>query len=99
MKRRQVLTEILALAAAPIALSALGRLGIGDGGLLVEPAFAASPFPKIYPRVNKPGIQLGSYDPYGDFAGYPGVMIEHLFLPWQDVELSTLYVADTYARD
>jgi beta-mannanase len=99
MKRRQVLTDILALAAAPIALSALGRLGIGDGNLLVGSAFAAGAFPKIYPRVNKPGIQLGSYDPYGDFAGYPGVSIEHLFLPWQDVELSTLYVADTYARD
>lgn len=44
-----------------------------------------------------PGPALGAYDPYGDFSADSGVSIEHLFLPWEDVELSTLAQADTYA--
>lgn len=44
-------------------------------------------------------IQLGAYDPHGDFGSDPHVEIEHLFLPWEDVDLSQLRVADAYARE
>lgn len=43
------------------------------------------------------GPALGAYDPYGDFSVDQRVSIEHLFLPWEDVELSTLAQADEYA--
>ncbi len=42
-------------------------------------------------------IQLGSYDPYGTFSKDGAVEIEHLFLPWEDVELDSMYQADQYA--
>ncbi|MEA2781215.1 MAG: hypothetical protein QOK29_2759, partial [Rhodospirillaceae bacterium] len=97
MKRRQVLANMLSLATAPIALPILGALGVAGGELFAPPAFAGNGFAAKYPRIAKPGSALGSYDPYGNFADYPGVTIEHLFLPWQDVELSALYTADSYA--
>jgi beta-mannanase len=99
MKRRQVLARMLAMAAAPAALSALAWTGYGDSTALAPDAAAANGRPTIYPRVNHPGIRLGAYDPHGNFMNYPGVSIEHLFLPWQDVELSSLYAADRYALD
>jgi beta-mannanase len=98
MKRRQFLAGMMTAAAAPAALALLGASGPNGGGWFAETAFAATNFPPKYPRINKPGIQLGVYDPYGNFKDYPGVAIEHLFLPWQDVELSTLYEADSYAK-
>lgn len=42
-------------------------------------------------------VPFGVYDPDGDFAPMDGVVIEHLFLPWEDVYLDTLYDADEYA--
>lgn len=42
---------------------------------------------------------FGVYDPEGSFADDPDVQIEHLFLPWEDVALETLALADQYARD
>jgi endoglucanase len=42
-------------------------------------------------------VPFGVYDPHGDFADYPSVKIEHLFMPWEDVDLSTLKAADAYA--
>jgi beta-mannanase len=50
------------------------------------------------PVVNKPGLQIGAYDPHGDFKDLAGDTIEHLFLPWQDVDLSSLTDADAFAR-
>lgn len=44
-------------------------------------------------------IPFGVYDPDGDFASESEVVIEHLFLPWEDVFLETLYDADTYAQE
>lgn len=45
-------------------------------------------------------IQLGSYDPYGTFSKDGNVVeIEHLFLPWEDVELDSMYRADSYAQE
>ena len=44
-------------------------------------------------------IPFGVYDPEGAFSGDPVVSIEHLFLPWEGVDLDTLNIADAYARD
>ena len=98
MKRRQFLVGMMAAAATPAALTLLPASDLIGGGWLVETALAATRPSAKYPRINKPGIHLGVYDPYGNFKDYPGVAIEQLFLPWQDVELSTLYEADAYAR-
>lgn len=43
-------------------------------------------------------LTLGAYDPHGDFANDSNSRIEHLFLPWEDVDLATLAAADDYAR-
>lgn len=42
---------------------------------------------------------LGTYDPYSDFTSDPTPRIEHLFLPWLDIDLATLSLADNYARE
>ena len=42
--------------------------------------------------------KFGVYDPEGSFSDRGNVAIEHLFLPWEDVELETMYQADDYAR-
>jgi beta-mannanase len=48
--------------------------------------------------VAKPqGLQLGAYDPFGDFNWSAAVTIEHIFIPWQDVDLTSLTSADDYA--
>jgi endoglucanase len=44
-------------------------------------------------------MPFGVYDPNGEFTNDPDVQIEHLFLPWEDVFLQSLSLADTYARD
>jgi beta-mannanase len=49
------------------------------------------------PIVTDSSINFGAYDPHGDFGSDANVEIEHLFLPWEDVDLSTLSIADEYA--
>lgn len=44
-------------------------------------------------------VPFGVYDPDGDFARDTEVVIEHLFLPWEDVYLPSLNDADAYARE
>lgn len=44
------------------------------------------------------GLTFGAYDPHGDFTNDPLSTIEHLFLPWEDVDLSSLASADQYAQ-
>jgi beta-mannanase len=58
---------------------------------------ATSRFTDKRPVVTKTSIDFGAYDPHGDFGADPNVKIEHLFLPWEDVDLSTLTIADEYA--
>jgi len=98
MKRRRMLASLLAAAAAPVALTALGKFGWGAGELFAGNS-PAGPYSAKYPQINHPGIPLGAYDPHGDFKNYSGVKIEHVFMPWQDVELSALYTADSYALE
>lgn len=44
-------------------------------------------------------IPYGVYDPDGDFEDDGAVTIEHLFLPWEDVFLPSLFDADEYAQE
>ncbi|KXF75663.1 beta-mannosidase [Paramesorhizobium deserti] len=50
------------------------------------------------PVITQSSIDFGAYDPHGDFSADPNSKIEHLFLPWEDVDLSTLSIADEYAQ-
>lgn len=51
------------------------------------------------PVIHTPGLKFGVYDPHGDFAEQANVATEALFMPWEDVDLSSLPAADTYARE
>lgn len=42
-------------------------------------------------------LPFGAYDPNGGFSDDSDVQIEHLFLPWEDVFLPSLFEADAYA--
>ncbi len=58
--------------------------------LLFPPALTAAP----------PGdLPFGAYDPEGFFASDGGLTIEHVFLPWEDVDLNSLLQADLYALE
>jgi hypothetical protein len=59
MKRRRMLAGLLAAAAAPVALTALGKFGWGAGELFAESSPAGS-YPAKYPQINRPGIPLES---------------------------------------
>ncbi|MBT2189091.1 glycoside hydrolase family 26 protein [Sphingobium nicotianae] len=71
--------------------------------LRAQPALAQNPvagrdlLKDKRPIVHPDGPKLGVYDPWGDFADERGVATEHLFLPWEDVELGSLPQADSYA--
>ncbi len=54
------------------------------------------------PADNRPitytgSLPFGAYDPPGDFTNDKFARIEHLFLPWEDVDLTFLSSADEYA--
>ena len=76
---------------------ALGKRGLAAilGSVLVATvaltgeAFAAPPGP----------LKFGVYDPEGSFTTDPNVDIEHLFLPWEDVDMSSIPLADAYAQE
>ncbi len=76
---------------------ALGKRGLAAmiGSVLVAAtalageAFAAPPGP----------LKFGVYDPEGSFTSDPNVDIEHLFLPWEDVDLASIPLADAYAQE
>lgn len=51
------------------------------------------------PTLHADGIKFGAYDPHGDFGQQQGVATEHLFLPWEDVDLDSLKTADAYALE
>ena len=44
-------------------------------------------------------VPFGVYDPEGSFSQDMNVSIEHVFMPWVGVDLSTLATADAYARE
>ena len=50
------------------------------------------------PIIGPNSVTFGAYDPHSDFSADPNSKIEHLFLPWEDVDLSSLSIADNYAQ-
>ncbi len=44
-------------------------------------------------------LPFGVYDPDGQFSADTEVTIEHVFLPWEDVNLASLLEADVYALE
>lgn len=42
-------------------------------------------------------LPYGAFDPQGDYRDESEVLIEHVFLPWEDVSLQSLLDADDYA--
>lgn len=73
------------------AKAAMAALAVSGAALLASAALAA-PSP--------PGrVPFGAYDPGGDFTDDPVPVIEHLFLPWEDVYLPSLNDADAYAQE
>ena len=68
----------------------LGLSALFAAGLLFATDALAAP----------PGtVPFGAYDPGGDFTDDPEPVIEHLFLPWEDVYLPSLNDADAYALE
>lgn len=55
--------------------------------LVATGSFAAPPGP----------MPFGAYDPEGYYANDDQVSIEHVFMPWEDVNLASLVEADSYA--
>ena len=67
----------------------LGMLAAGAGlAVSLRPSTGSVP---------KGTIPFGAFDPGGDFSDETDFLIEHLFLPWEDVALSSLLDADRYA--
>ncbi|MBW6506101.1 MAG: beta-mannosidase [Rhodobacteraceae bacterium] len=65
-----------------------GIMALALSGMLVAaPAIAAPPGT----------VPFGAYDPEGTFVNDPVPIIEHVFLPWEDVFLPSLTDADAYA--
>lgn len=58
-------------------------------GLMLTPVLAAPPG----------NLPFGVYDPDGDLSNDNQVLIEHLFLPWEDVYLPSISDADAYAKE
>ncbi|MET4636095.1 glycoside hydrolase family 26 protein [Kaistia defluvii] len=56
-----------------------------------------SQFQDKRPVIATPSVTPGAYDPHGDYANDSNSKIEHVFLPWEDVDLETLAMADQYA--
>lgn len=47
-----------------------------------------------------PGVvPYGAFDPEGDYIAETDYLIEHVFLPWEDVSLVSLFDADQYALE
>ncbi|EJZ17072.1 cellulase H precursor protein, partial [Rhizobium sp. Pop5] len=74
-----------------------GRSEMQYAGIVPNPAASVRTITDKRPVVHADGIKFGAYDPNGDFGAQANVATEHLFLPWEDVDLETLRVADAYA--
>jgi beta-mannanase len=89
-------------------------IALSFAGLLLSGTVLAATIPRGIPELNsttmaspsdkrpvltEASIDFGAYDPHGDFGKPGSSRIEHLFLPWEDVDLSTLTLADEYARE
>lgn len=81
---------------ATIAVAGACHFALAQGENLLS-ATAGSRIRDKRPTVHTPGLRFGAYDPHGDFAEQANVTTEALFMPWEDVDLSSLPAADAYA--
>ncbi|MBZ0162891.1 MAG: glycosyl hydrolase family 5 [Notoacmeibacter sp.] len=79
------------------ALVAAATLGASNRAVAEETIAGRDLMMDKRPLIHPDGPKLGVYDPYGDFSTESRVATEHLFLPWEDVDLSVLPAADEYA--
>src|SRR5690606_24552615 len=49
--------------------------------------------------VPDPALLFGAYDPYGTFSNDPSIVIEHVYIAWEDADFSSIQVANKYALD
>ncbi|KFE35873.1 glycoside hydrolase family 26 protein [Thioclava atlantica] len=80
-------------------LSLLRKVGPALGAASLGLTLLCAPAQAATVEVPPGTLPFGVYDPDGDFADKPGVVIEHLFLPWEDVYLPSLNDADAYALE
>src|SRR5215467_4797202 len=78
-----------------VPVAAVAAMGVIASAATQTSAAAPDNRPTVYSH----SIAFGAYDPWGDFANDRNVKIEAIFLPWQDVDLTTLRAADGYARE
>jgi len=81
--------------------AALAPMAVGTRPAMAQPASLAGRdlLRDKRPVLHEAGTLFGAYDPYGDFSEDDRLATEHLFLPWEDIELGGLGVADEYARE
>lgn len=60
-----------------------------------QPQITAS----VTPSAAQKPLRVGVYDPQGAFKNATGIAIEHVFIPWENVNLASLSQADGYARE
>lgn len=61
--------------------------------------FGLAPFILGAAMVPPGDVPYGAFDPEGDYIAETDYLIEHVFLPWEDVSLVSLFDADQYALE
>ncbi|MDX3975775.1 glycoside hydrolase family 26 protein [Shinella sp.] len=92
------MNDLLKFAAVVIGSAALSSAAYAETGVSGASMDSRGRFHDKRPIVTTGALTSGAYDPHGDYANDPSSKIEHLFLPWEDVDLATLSAADGYAR-
>ena len=86
--------QIIGAGVATVALASAYHFALGQGlGPLQDKSTIKDKRPEVHPD----GVRFGAYDPHGDFAQQSNLATEGLFMPWEDVDLTSLPSADTYA--
>jgi len=98
-KTRKNLSRAMAISLATLAVTGTALAVSQPLGAPTQSALGAGQFVDKRPVLDDNSIAFGAYDPHGDFSDDANVSIEHLFLPWEDVDLSTLTLADEYALE
>jgi beta-mannanase len=97
MKKMNKTSSVIALSLGTMLLSGAVLAANKPRGIPSPDAVAAAGAFDKRPVITPTSIAFGAYDPHGDFADDANVKYEHLFLPWEDVDLSSLAIADEYA--
>lgn len=85
--------SITSFAAHPLMVGAAVALGMG----LSAAATLHGDEQVLAPPLVVSAVRHGVYDPEGTFGDTEGIAIEHVFMPWENVDLSSLDAAGEYA--